>query len=136
MPEYKERSEPCPHCKSVLDHDIEHCAKVNGIKKWMPNPIDNDDEPMNAAKAINILQRKVSQLESEVAAAKVYKMELMHLIGQILDEAREYPQRLTAFNSPLLGMLMLHYHAHIMAGELDERAMAQFQAVIDAREAP
>jgi predicted nucleic acid-binding Zn-ribbon protein len=138
MPEYKERTEPCQYCGSIIDHDTKYCETTQGIKKWMPNPIDNDNamaactdlkEPEN-------LERRVKAMSDRIERMKAEKQELMSLIGDVLQEAQEHPQRLIAFNSPLLGMLLLHYHAHISGTEVDERAIQQFKAAITMRDAP
>jgi len=56
---------------------------------------------------------------------------LMGLISTVLAEATENPQRLVAFNSPLLGMLLIEYHAYThgnMSAE-DQRAYDQYKTV-------
>ena len=72
----------------------------------------------------------------EYESLKVENIALFNLIGEVLQEAQEHPQRLIAFNSPLLGMLMLKYYEH-REGELsggDLQAYNKFRAVVSARQ--
>ena len=57
-------------------------------------------------------------LQDSIEEYDVEKCKLMNLIGEILHEAQENPQRLIAFNSPLLGMLLLIYHAYTCDQEM------------------
>lgn len=128
-------------------------------KKWIPDQIENDNRPKACPagayqayrKALGDstpmarpaatqdgenpedLNRRVHGLSLRVDRMMCDRQRLMNLIGEVLQEAQDHPQRLTAFNSPLLGLLLLEHHAHISKGDLDWQSYDRFRAVVNAR---
>ena len=85
---------------------------------------------------IDFLEEKIKFIGGEdVVSHQAAQIALFNLIGEVLQEAQEHPQRLIAFNSPLLGMLLLRFCEHHNGEWSDDEAMAynQFRAVIQAR---
>ena len=81
------------------------------------------------------LKADIEERASKEAYDRAESIELFNLIGEILQEAQEHPQRLVAFNSPLLGMLTIKYfgyiHGELSLEELD--SYDKFRSVIDSR---
>lgn len=75
----------------------------------------------------------MSGAENERDLQKLKSHRLICLLEDILSEAENHPQRLTAFNSPLLGLAMLevYQHNHPDADVSDEQA--KFRSVVEAR---
>lgn len=80
---------------------------------------------------------KVPQYNEE--AAKLDKIRLINLLGDIVNEASHHPARLTAFQSPLLQLASLEVYLHNNPQESRESyddTFARLRSLIHERNAP
>ena len=95
----------------------------------------NTERVLNNRELRAELKADIEERASKEAYDRAESIELFNLIGEILQEAQEHPQRLVAFNSPLLGMLTIKYFGYIH-GELSHEELDsydKFRSVIDSR---
>lgn len=77
---------------------------------------------MDSNDAQRVLDHVKKQHDDELAVAKMKIMRLTNLLGDIVAEATNNPQRLTAFNSPLLQLACIEVWNHNNPQEpVDER---------------
>lgn len=79
------------------------------------------------------IKQLLDEAESKLSELRAERERLFNLIGDVLDQAQNNPQKLSAFNSPLLGMLLLEYHAHVSGQDVDIQAYMQYKAAADAQ---
>ncbi len=66
---------------------------------------------------------------------KVKITRLIGLLENICHEAQNYPDRLTAFNSPLLSLALIEIYVHNNPGREDEVVVdrMKYRQIVDAR---
>jgi len=113
------------------------------VNPWMPKNIDDIGQPDEISHAdftrvfneAENLRSKNENLRNEIQEYKVNQLRVMNLIGDVILEAQENPQRLIAFNSPLLGLLLLEHYGYkndnVPVSDMIE--YAKYEEVIKAR---
>lgn len=76
---------------------------------------------------IDLMNSVISNSKPDRDFLKARVDQLMGIISDVLHEAQNYPQRLVAFNSPLLGIMLLEYYAHQQDRELSPEEVQSYQ---------
>ena len=131
---HPDKVEPVPAgSHAEMAAEIADLRKKN--KALMDEKFQLELQCADAQEAYVKLQESLTIEGLETAIGADYRC-VMGIIADVLDEARENPQRLISFNSPLLGMLMIKYYAYVNDGQMtaqDVTAYQKYKSVLERR---